>query len=55
MSNRAARRLGYVTMYTIDSQLQAERDTQHLKPLHLKVDADRRLVVLIKSILAKSK
>lgn len=36
-----------------DLQLQAEGDAQHLEALHLKVNADRRLVVLIESVFAK--
>lgn len=35
------------------SQLQAEGNTQHLEALHLKVNADRRFVVLIKDVLTK--
>lgn len=35
------------------SQLQAEGHPQHLKPLHLEIHPDGRLVVLIKSVLAK--
>lgn len=37
-----------------DSQLEAERNAEHLEALHLKVDADRCLVVLIERIFAKS-
>lgn len=36
------------------SQLQAEGHPQHLKPLHLEIHPDGRLVVLIKSVLAES-
>lgn len=35
------------------SQLQAEGNAQHLETLHLKVNTDRRFVVLIKNIFTK--
>lgn len=37
-----------------DLQLQAEGNSQHLEPLHLEIHTDRCLVVLVKSIFAKS-
>lgn len=36
------------------SQLQAEGDPQHLKPLHLKIHSDGRLVVLVEGVFAKA-
>ena len=36
-----------------NSQLQTERDTQHLKSFHLKVHSDGGLVVLIKCVFAE--
>ena len=36
-----------------NSQLETERDTQHLKSFHLKVHSDGGLVVLIKGVFAE--
>lgn len=45
---------GYLFIYAQYLQLEAEWDSKHLKPLHLKVYTNGSFVIFVKHIFAKS-